>query len=499
MPESMHMIMWAMSDRALPRSLRMIEGFGVNTFRLVDAKGKPTFVTFHWRPKLGMQSVIWDEAVKINGADPDFHRRDLFEAIAAGDFPEWDFGVQLFDEKQAASFDFDVLDATKLVPEELVPLQIIGRMVLDRNPDNFFAETEQIAFCPANVVPGIDFSNDPLLQGRLFSYLDTQLIRLGGPNFNEIPINQPKCPWANLQRDGHMRMRVAKGRVNYEPNTLAPEAPRADPGRGFMGLTRDESGGTMRVRPESFADHYSQARMFFLSQTETEKNHIVAALVFELSKVETLAVRKRVASHLAHVDEGIAKRVAAGLRLGHEIEPAATTVPARCEIKPSPALSIIGKDQTRIIGVLVSDGADPGLIEALRTAVQKEGAKLKIVAPHVGGAKTCDGKLLEADQQLAGAPSIFFDAVAVFVSEAGARELAREAAAVDFVSAAFNHLKVIDHVPAAEPLLRRAGIADELTDAGIVRLTGADAVAGLIDVAKKTRIWDREPRVRNLP
>jgi catalase len=503
MPESMHMIMWAMSDRAIPRSLRMIEGFGVNTFRLIDANGKPTFVKFHWRPKLGMQSVIWDEAVKINGADPDFHRRDLFEAIAAGDFPEWDFGIQLFDEQQAASFDFDVLDATKLIPEELVPLKIVGRMVLDRNPDNFFAETEQIAFCPANVVPGIDFSNDPLLQGRLFSYLDTQLSRLGGPNFNEIPVNQPKCPWANLQRDGHMRMRVAKGRVNYEPNTLAPEAPRAHPIRGFAGLTRAENGDTMRIRSESFADHYSQARMFFLSQTEAERNHIVAALVFELSKVETPAIRERVVSHLLHVDEGMAKRVSSGLRLGKAIEPAVTTVPALRQIKPSPALSIIGKApetlKGRVIAMLVSDGVDCGLIEALRQAVQKEGAKVKIVAPHVGGAKTGDGKLFEADMQLAGAPSIFFDAVTVIVSEAGARELAREAAALNFVSDAFNHLKVIGYLPAAKPLLQRAGITGELVDAGVVKLDGANAIAGFIAAAKKTRIWDREPNVRNLP
>jgi catalase len=503
MAESMHMIMWAMSDRAIPRSLRMIEGFGVNTFRLVDANGKPTFVKFHWRPKLGTQSVIWDEAVKINGADPDFHRRDLWEAIDSGDFPEWEFGVQLFDEQQAASFDFDVLDATKLIPEEIVPLKIVGRMVLDRNPDNFFAETEQIAVCPANVVPGIDFSNDPLLQGRLFSYLDTQLIRLGGPNFNEIPVNQPKCPWANLQRDGHMRMRVAKGRVSYEPNTLAPEAPRADPTRGFAGLTRPENGDTMRIRPESFADHYSQARMFFLSQTETETNHIVAALLFELSKVETPAVRERVVSHLLHVDEGMAKRVSAGLRLGKAIEPAATTVPARRQIKPSPALSIIGKApetlKGRVIALLVSDGVDCGLIEALRQAVQKEGAKVKIVAPHVGGANTGDGKLLEADMQLAGAPSIFFDAVTVIVSETGARELAREAAALDFLSDAFNHLKVIGYVPAAKPLLQRAGITDELVDAGVVKLDGANTIAGFIAAAKKTRIWDREPKVHNLP
>jgi catalase len=503
MPESMHMIMWVMSDRAIPRSLRMIEGFGVNTFRLVDANGKPTFVKFHWRPKLGMQSMIWDEAVKINGADPDFHRRDLFEAIQSGDFPEWEFGVQLFDEKQAASFDFDVLDATKLIPEELVPLKIVGRLVLDRNPDNFFAETEQIAFCPANVVPGIDFSNDPLLQGRLFSYLDTQLIRLGGPNFNEIPVNQPKCPWANLQRDGHMRMQVSRGRVSYEPNTLAPEAPRAEPVRGFHGLNRPESGDTMRIRPESFADHYTQARLFYLSQTKPEQDHMVAALVFELSKVETPAVRERVVGHLMQVDDTLAKRVAAGLRLEGKIEPAPTKVPARDGVKPSPALSIIGKaSQTlkgRVVGCLVSDGADRALVEALRTAAEKEGAKLKIVAPHVGGAKTADGKLLEADMRVDGGPSIFFDAVALIVSEAGAKELAREAAAIGFVADAFNHLKVIGYAPAAEPLLRRAGITAELADDGVVPLVNPSAIGGFVAAAKKMRVWGREPKVRNIP
>jgi catalase len=375
-------------------------------------------------------------------------------------------------------------------------------MVLNRNPDNFFAETEQIAFCPANVVPGINFSNDPLLQGRLFSYLDTQLIRLGGPNFNEIPVNQPKCPWANLQRDGHMRMRVAKGRVNYEPNALAPEAPRADPVRGFTGLTRVENGDTMRIRPESFADHYSQARMFFLSQTETEKNHIISALVFELSKVETPTIRERVVAHLIHVDEDLAKRVATGLRLPGAIKPTAAKEPARTEIKTSPALSIIGKAaQTlkgRVIGLLVSDGADYALIGALRAAIQKEGARLKIIAPHVGGAETADGKILEADMQLAGAPSIFFDAVAVIVSEAGVQKLVREAAALDFISDAFNHLKVIGYLPAAKQLLQRAGITDELVDAGMVKLDGANTVAGFIAAAKRTRIWDREPKVRNL-
>jgi catalase len=503
MPESMHMIMWAMSDRAIPRSLRMIEGFGVNTFRLVDANGKPTFVKFHWRPKLGMQSVLWDEAVKINGADPDFHRRDLWEAIDSGDFPEWEFGLQLFDEEQAASFDFDVLDATKLIPEELVPLKIVGRMVLDRNPDNFFAETEQIAFCPANIVPGIDFSNDPLLQGRLFSYLDTQLIRLGGPNFNEIPVNQPKCPWANLQRDGHMRMRVAKGRIAYEPNTLAPEAPRADPKNGFASLTRPENGDTMRIRPESFADHYTQARLFFLSQTKPEQNHIVAALVFELSKVETAEIRERVVGQLIHVDEGMAKRVAAGVRLEGKIEPAATNVPARNGVKPSPALSIIGKaPQTlegRVVGCLVSDGADRTLVDALRAAVEKEGARLKIVAPHIGGAKTADGNMLKADMRIDGGPSILFDAVALIVSEKGAKELAREAAAVDFVADAFNHLKVLGYAAAAELLLRRAGITAELADDGVIPLGNVGAVANFVAAAKKMRVWDREPKVRNIP
>jgi catalase len=481
----------------------MIEGFGVNTFRLVDANGKPTFVKFHWRPMLGVQSVLWDEAVKINGADPDFHRRDLWEAIDSGDFPEWEFGLQLFDEKQAASFDFDVLDATKLIPEEIVPLKIVGRMVLDRNPDNFFAETEQIAFCPANVVPGIDFSNDPLLQGRLFSYLDTQLIRLGGPNFNEIPVNQPKCPWANLQRDGHMRMRVDKGRVNYEPNTLAPEGPRADSSQGFTGLTRSESGDTMRIRPESFADHYTQARLFFLSQTEPERNHIVSALVFELSKVETPAIRERVVGQLIHVDEGMAKRVAAGLRLENKMQPAETKMPARNGVKPSPALSVIGKaPQTlegRVVGCLVSDGADRTLVDALRAAVETEGAKLKIVAPHVGGAKTADGNMLKADMRIDGGPSILFDAVVLIVSEAGAKELAREAAAVGFVADAFNHLKVLGYAAAAEPLLRRAGITAELADEGIIPLANVGAVSGFIAAAKKMRVWDREPKVRNIP
>jgi catalase len=503
MPESIHMIMWAMSDRAIPRSLRMIEGFGVNTFRLVNAEGKATFVKFHWRPTIGMQSVLWDEAVRINGADPDFHRRDLWEAIDSGNFPEWELGLQLFDEEQAAGFDFDVLDATKLIPEELVPLEIVGRMVLDRNPDNFFAETEQVAFCPANVVPGIDFSNDPLLQGRLFSYLDTQLIRLGGPNFQQIPVNAPKCPWHNLQRDGHMQTQVHSGRVNYEPNSLAPAAPRADPARGFLGLSRAESGDTLRVRSESFADHYTQARLFFLSQTPPEQNHIVSALVFELSKVETSAIRERVCSHLAHVDESLAKRVAAALGLDEAIKPAEIRVPARKDVKPSPALSILAKAprtlRGRIVGCLAADGADRALVDGLRKAVENEGAQMKIVAPRIGGVKAGDGSMMAADMRIDGGPSVFFDAVALIADEAGAGALARDAAAVAFVADAFNHLKVIGYSAGAELLLRRAGIDAKLADEGVSAIADAAALAGFVATAKKMRIWEREAKVRNLP
>src|SRR4029077_9053021 len=294
MPESMHMLTWVMSDRAIPRSLRMIEGFGIHTFRLINAKGESTFVKFHWRPVLGAASCVWDEAVKINGADPDFHRRDLFEAIDKGDFPEWEFAIQSFDQKTADSFDFDVLDPTKLIPEEIIPLEVIGRMVLNRNADNFFAETEQSAFHPGHVPPGIDFSNDPLLQGRLFSYLDTQLSRLGGPNFHEIPINRPKCPMQNFQRDAVSRMDLAAGRVSYEPNSLAPDGPRENPSAGFRTFApADEGSDKRRVRAETFSDHYSQARLFWRSMSEPEQRHIVSAFSFELGKVETVAIRRR--------------------------------------------------------------------------------------------------------------------------------------------------------------------------------------------------------------
>ena len=287
MPEATHMVMWTMSDRAIPRSFRTMEGFGVHSFRFVDAGGRSTFVKFHWKPKQGLQSVVWNEAVKINGADPDFHRRDLWDAIGTGDFPEWELGVQLFDDEFADSFDFDILDATKIIPEELVPVRRVGRLVLDRVVDNFFAETEQVAFCTQNVVPGIDFTNDPLLQGRNFSYLDTQLKRLGGPNFTHLPVNAPKCPVAHFQQDGHMAMTNPVGRVNYEPNSWDGGAgPREDPDRGFQTFPEPVDGQKERVRSERFADHYSQARQFYVSQTDVEQQHIIDSFVFELSKCE---------------------------------------------------------------------------------------------------------------------------------------------------------------------------------------------------------------------
>jgi catalase len=494
-PEAMHMVMWIMSDRTLPRSLRMIEGFGIHSFRLVNASGESTFVKFHWRPKLGLQSTIWDEAVKIAGADPDFHRRDMFDAIAAGSFPEWELSVQLFTQEEADGFSFDHLDATKLIPEEIVPLKVIGRMVLDRWPDNFFAETEQVAFCPSHVVPGIDFSNDPLLQGRLFSYLDTQLSRLGSPNFHQIPVNAPKCPFANHQRDGHLQMQQPRGRVAYEPNTLAADSPRESPVAGFRSAAVEtpveQNGAKSRIRPESFADHYSQARLFYVSQTEPEQAHIVSALVFELSKVDHVHIRAAMVGHLRHIDEDLAARVADGLALELPDAPAAA-VPVK-EMKASPALQIIGKMKDtlegRAVGILVADGSDVAAVKALAKACTDAGATVKTIAPKVGATRLSDGSSRAADGQLAGTPSVLFDAVAVVLSEAGATALSKQTAAIDFVRDAFGHLKAIAVDAGGRALLKVARITG---DAGVV--DAADTRAFL--VAARTRQWAREASVR---
>ncbi|HEX5377322.1 MAG TPA: catalase [Phenylobacterium sp.] len=499
MPESTHMIMWAMSDRAIPRSLRMMEGFGVNTFRLVNDRDEATFVKFHWRPTLGTQSTGWDEAVKIAGADPDFHRRDLHDAIASGAFPEWEFGVQLLSQAEADALPFDILDATKLIPEEMVPIQVVGRMVLDRNPDNFFAETEQAAFLPTNVPPGIDFSEDPLLQGRLFSYQDTQLSRLGTVNFHQLPINQAKgCPFQNMQRDGHMQMQTPKGRANYEPNSLADAGeiggPREDPKGGFRSAPVTTDGTKVRLRAETFADHYSQARLFYRSQTEIEQAHLASALVFELSKCSFEHVRARILANLLNVDASLAKRVAAGLNAELPAKSPASVAPQDMDL--SPALRIVGKYPEslmgRAVGILVTDGADGAVVSKVRKAAEAEGATVKIVAPRIGGVTLKSGKLLTADAQLAGSPSVIFDAVAVVISSEGCAQLLEESAAVDFVSNAFIHLKAIGFTAQAQPLLDKSNV---VADAGVVDINGGGEAWV---IAARTRQWDREPTVRIL-
>jgi catalase len=497
MPESIHMVTWAMSDRAIPRSLRMMEGFGIHTFRFVNAEGKSTFVKFHWRPAIGASSVVWDEAVKINGADPDFHRRDLFDAIDNGDFPEFEFAIQAFDQRTADNLPFDILDSTKLIPEEVVPLEVIGRMMLNRNADNFFAETEQVAFHPGHIVPGIDFTNDPLLQGRLFSYTDTQLIRLGGANFHEIPVNRARCPMRNFQRDGVRRMDVNKGQVAYEPNSLDPAGPRESPTRGFASFPSPEEGPKLRERSDTFNDHYSQARLFFRSQSEPEQRHIISAYAFELGKVATLAIRRRVLGHLMIVDKALGNAVAEKLGMDGEAD---TITPARkpIDLDPSDALSMVKKFKPtlkgRKVAVLVTDGADKSLFDSLKSAVEKEGAMLQVVAPKAAGAKLKGGAMLKADHALPGAPSSLFDAVAIIVSEEGAGMLARQAAAVDWVRDAFGHLKAIAYNDAASPLIDRAGIEE---DEGTVALGNTASIRDFIKAAKSGRIWDREPKVRD--
>jgi catalase len=491
-PESMNMIMWIMSDRTIPRSLRMIEGFGVHTFRLINAEGKGTFVKFHFKPKLGLQSVVWNEAVKINGADPDFHRRDLWDAIDMQTPPEWDLGVQLFDDEFAEKFEFDVLDSTKIIPEEQVPVRIIGSFVLDTPVDNFFAETEQVAFCTQNVVPGIGFSNDPLLQGRNFSYLDTQLKRLGGPNFTHIPINAPLAPVNNYQQDGHMAMRNPKGRVNYEPNSYG--GPRESPTRGYRHYPAMEQGAKVQVRSETFNDHYSQARQFYLSQAKIEQKHIGDALVFELSKVEQPHIREKMVSHLRNIDEDLAKTVATGLRLESMPEAHAAARPT-IDLPTSAALSIVNNGPNTIegrkIGILIADGTSADLLNATVMAITDAKAVAEIIAPHVGGAKLDDGTVTKAKQKIDGGPSVLYDAVAVLLSDAGAKMLAKDAASGDFVRDAFGHCKFIAYTKATEALFKKAGILDDL-DEGCIEVSGESDIAAFLKAAKGLRHWPRE-------
>ncbi len=500
-PESMHMVMWIMSDRTLPRALRFMEGFGVHTFRLVNDAGKSTFVKFHWKPKGGMQSVVWNEAVKINGADPDYHRRDLWAAIHAGDFPEWELGMQLFDDDFADTFPFDILDATKLIPEEDVPVRIVGRMVLNRTVNNFFAETEQVAFQTGNVVPGIDFTNDPLLQGRNFSYLDTQLKRLGSTNFTHLPVNAPRCPFHNFQQDGHMAFHARKGRANYQPNSWGGEegGPRADPDKGYVSYPEAMQGEKRRVRSETFADHYSQARQFYISQTEVEQRHIAMALTFELSKVETPHIRAAMVAHLVNIDKVLAESVADGL--GMDVPAAAKPArPVQTDLAKSPKLSILlnGPESFagRKLGILATDGADAALLSGLRSAVEGAGGTVEIVAPKVGGIIDSKGTKIPADQKVNGGPSVLYDAVAVVTSKAGGMLLAKEATAKDFVNDAFAHCKFIAYVPEALPLFQKAGMAEDMDD-GCVDI-GAGGVDDFVGKLAKLRHWVRETSVHSV-
>lgn len=492
-PESMHMLMWIMSDRAIPRSFRMMEGFGVHTFRMINEKTEVKLVKFHWRPVLGTFSLIWDEAVTISGADPDFHRRDLWNSIAGGDFPEWELSVQVFTEEEAASFDFDVLDPTKLVPEELVPLTPLGKMVLNRNVDNFFAETEQVAFCPSHLVPGIDFSNDPLLQGRLFSYLDTQLSRLGSPNFHQIPINQPKCPFANFQRDGHMQMRVPVGNVANEPNSLDQGAPRECPKTGFASARIHEAGDKMRMRPESFADHYTQARMFYTSMTEFEQAHIANALAFELGKCKQPSVRTRMLGHLQIIDTGLAKQVAEKLGMegqADKIKPAVAVKKA----DPSEALSQYKKAPDSLAGkkiaLLTTDGVDAEFLGALRAVAKKEKANVAVIAPNAGPIKDSDGNEVVPDDFLAGAPSALFDCIIVAPAEKRSATLIENRDAVNWVASAFKHLKVIGFTDSVSRMVEKADIELD-ADEGIVNVSSGK-FDKYVKAAKKHRIWSRE-------
>ena len=491
-PEAMHMVMWQMSDRTIPRSFSTMEGFGVHTFRFVTADGNSTFVKFHWKPRMGLQSVVWDEAVKSNGADPDRHRRDLWDAIDRGDFPEWDLGVQMFDQNFADSFAFDVLDPTKIIPEEDCAVELVGTLTLDRAVDNFFAETEQVAFCTANIIPGIDFSDDPLLQGRNFSYLDTQLKRLGGPNFTKLPVNAPKgCPVNNYQQDGHMQTANRKGRVNYEPNGWG-EGPRAHPLEGYVSYRQPVTGDKQRLRPESFADHYSQARQFYISQTPSEQGHILDALVFELSKCVEPAIRARMVAHLMHIDDNLAKTAADKLGIAEMPKPPPAAQPTRSDLKPSAALSIQSPPPNsfkgRIMGVLISDGFDAGLLMALKSALEDEGGVMRIIAPKIGGAMCSNSHLHPVTDQLGGAPSVLFDAVAILP---GDQSLAASSSAIDFLKDAYVHCKFIGATETATDLVTACGV-DSAQNDGMHALSDAASAQAFVTACRALRFWSRE-------
>lgn len=465
MPESAHMMMWVMSDRAIPRSYRMMQGFGVHTFRLIAADGSSHFVKFHWRPLAGTHSLDWDEAVKISGADPDFHRRDLWEAIECGAFPEYELGMQIFTEAQAEGFSFDVLDATKIVPEELVPVRVVGKMVLNRNPDNFFAETEQVAFCAAHVVPGLDFTNDPLLAGRIHSYVDTQISRLGGPNFHEIPINSPVAQAHNNQRDGMHRQTINRGRVAYEPNSLGAGCPFQAGAAGFSSFREPMGGDKVRGNPERFSDHYTQATLFWNSQTPVEKAHIVRAFRFELTRVQTPAIRQRMVSVLRNVAQELAEAVALGLGIDlPPAQPRALQTKVVPEVESSPALSLFARPGERTIrmrrvAILVADGVNGESARAIHAGLSREGAVPRYVALRLGRVQSTEGNQIEVDVTAEAMPSVLFDAVVVPGGhEDMVKVFANAGPVLEFIGQQYRHCKPILVLGNGRAVAERAGV-----------------------------------------
>ena len=517
MPESMHMIMWAMSDRAIPRSLRMMEGFGVHTFKLINNQGKCHFVKFHWKPLLGVHSVCWDEATKISGKDSDFHRRDLWNAIESGAFPEWELGLQIIPEEDEHKFEFDLLDPTKLIPEELVPVQIVGKLTLNRNPDNFFAETEQVAFHPGHLVPGIDFSNDPLLQGRLFSYTDTQLSRLGSANFHEIPINRSINDVHNNQRDGHMRQQIVKGKVSYEPNTLAGGCPYQAMMKdgGFVSHNQRVDGRKIRARSKSFIDHYSQAKLFFNSQSGPEKKHLRDALIFELSKVQTPAIRERVVGLLSFVNADLAKQV--GNKLG--IKPVKPKLPNlsfgadanaqehqskefEMSIKSSFALSMVNTVKNTIksrqIAFLIANGVDANSINTTKKHLEKQGAVVHLIADNMAPVTASDKSVFTPHHSLTSTASVCFDAVFVAAGEKSIATLLKEPAAILFVNEAYKHCKAVAFGKGVDNFIKATHIKTDFNDAGVIVESNTKFLEIFSKAIANHRVWDLE-EVRNNP
>ncbi|WP_295485385.1 catalase HPII [uncultured Pseudomonas sp.] len=503
-PESAHMVIWAMSDRAIPRSLRMMEGFGVHTFRLINAEGVASFVKFHWKPRQGVHSVLWDEAQKLAGKDTDYHRRDLSEAIETGDYPEWELGVQIVPEADEHKFDFDLLDPTKLIPEELVPVTPLGKMVLNRNPDNYFAEIEQVAFCPGHIVPGIDFTNDPLLQGRLFSYTDTQISRLGGPNFHEIPINRPVAPNHNNQRDAMHRQTIHKGRASYEPNSIdggwPKETPAGPQDGGFESYQERVDAHKIRERSESFSDHFSQARLFFKSMSPNEQQHIIKAYSFELGKVEREYIRERQVNEiLANIDLDLAAAVAENLGLP---APKAGTVKApQSKLKTSPALSQMNHPGTvgikgRKIALLIANGVDGASVDTLVKALEAHSARPMLLGPTSAPVKTADGKALPVDASMEGMPSVMFDGILVPDGKASLDALGASGVAKHFLLEGYKHLKAIGVAPQGKALLDALGLK---TDKGLLLGDDQKTVEAFVKAVEAHRVWEREAAAEAIP